>query len=187
MVGHHPIIGHGESWWKVFSSIGCVDSFSLDNPHQRNIGFTSAVGSNTRFPGYDQTIVYDHIVTNVGNGFDPYTGVFGADKAGTYVFAISARSGSTAYYTTLELVHRGNVLCRAYASATDTDQGGCVAVVHLQPGDHVMVRHMHGAGDVLTNNYYNVFSGFLITSEYKNYRICNHCRQTSKQEKQHTT
>ena len=40
-------------------------------------------------------IIFDNVVLNVGNAYDPETGVFTCKKAGYYIFFFSGQNGST--------------------------------------------------------------------------------------------
>ena len=124
--------------------------------------FTAALSSTKAPIGPRQTIIYDHVVTNSGQCFDHFTGVFKACVAGNYVFSVSVQSTST-HSIVVEIVHNGALLC----SAINNDgklfgQGGCLAVVSLRRGDDVWVRHV--TGDYMNGGYYNVFTGFLVRS-----------------------
>ena len=136
--------------------------FSFRLGSSESVAFSAALSGVKTPIGPKQTIIYDRVLTNVGHCFDEYTGVFKACIAGTYVFSVSAKSQSS-HYIWLDIVHNGNVLCRAMSYQTSYyTQGECMAVVALRRGDDVWIRHFQG--DTLTGSYYNVFSGFLISS-----------------------
>lgn len=56
--------------------------------HSRRISFSVYVKSNVLTLGAGQTIKYDAILRNDGNGYDNRTGVFTCPVAGTYMFVV---------------------------------------------------------------------------------------------------
>lgn len=109
-----------------------------------------------------QIIPFELSYANVGNGYDTNFGLFQAPVSGYYQFVLTSQANPNSYMVNLEMVRNGNMLCRAHA-ATYGQEGYCVAMVHLNKGDDVWVRHYDGQGTYL---YYgqNVpsFSGHLI-------------------------
>lgn len=112
-----------------------------------------------------QIIPFEIAYANVGNGYDDNFGLFQAPVSGYYQFVLTSQANPNSYMVNLEMVRNGNMLCRAHA-ATYGQEGYCVAMVHLNKGDDVWVRHYDGQG---TNLYYgqNVpsFSGHLIKAD----------------------
>lgn len=54
-----------------------------------SIGFYAFLSKNETNPGIHHTIIFDNKMTNVGDGYNPFTGVFTATKDGLYGFAVS--------------------------------------------------------------------------------------------------
>ena len=76
------------------------------------VGMTS---SNNTWTG--DILVFPHVITNNGNGYDPSTGKFTASKKGTYVFYINVNShGSNTVY--LDIVHNGASKVRAMSQGS---------------------------------------------------------------------
>ncbi|OWF52834.1 heavy metal-binding protein HIP-like [Mizuhopecten yessoensis] len=112
-----------------------------------------------------QTIVYNTVITNVGNAYDSNFGVFKATAPGLYEF-IATVSAYTGYYVDVEMVLNNRMLCRAHAGAPDMEIGMCVSMVHLNTGDDVFVRHYSGRGTYIYGGYnYPSFSGHLIARD----------------------
>lgn len=109
----------------------------------------------------NQVIPFESTYTNFGGGYDALFGLFQAPVPGYYQFVLTCQAHPS-YMVNLEMVKNGNLLCRAHA-ATNYQGGFCVAMVHLDKGDDVWVRHYNGQGTYL---FYasNVpsFSGHLI-------------------------
>lgn len=113
-----------------------------------------------------QVIPFETSYTNVGNGYDTYFGLFQAPVSGYYQFVLTSQAHpSSSYMVNLEMVRNGNMLCRTHA-ATYGQEGFCVAMVHLNKGDDVWVRHYDGQGTYLYyGNYVPSFSGHLIKAD----------------------
>ena len=108
-----------------------------------------------------QVIPFRYAPTNVGNGYDSHFGLFQAPVSGYYQFVLTCLAHPN-YMVNLEMVKNGNLLCRAHA-ATYGQEGFCVAMVYLDKGDDVWVRHYNGQGTYLYHsNYVPSFSGHLI-------------------------
>lgn len=112
-----------------------------------------------------QIIPFEQSYTNVGDGYDIYFGLFQAPVSGYYQFVLTSQANPNSYMVNLEMVRNGNMLCRAHA-ATYGQEGYCVAMVHLNKGDDVWVRHYDGQGTYLYHGYYvPSFSGHLIKAD----------------------
>jgi hypothetical protein len=112
-----------------------------------------------------QTLVFDHVVTNAGNGYDPQTGFFTAPVAGYYAFSIVIMepNGATHPDLSVEVVKNGAIVDMAYVHNEPSDlteQGSTHAVVHLAAGDRVWIRQH--AGDGIRGSVWTVFTGYLV-------------------------
>ena len=58
--------------------------------------------------GVHQTIIYDHMVTDIGNADNQYTGVYKAKMTGYYVFSVSVKPYSESSVD-MELMRNGRV------------------------------------------------------------------------------
>lgn len=128
----------------------------------KSIGFTVGVTSSSSTWSGD-ILVFPHLVTNHGNGYNPSTGKFTAPKDGTYVFFVAVNSyGSQTVY--LNIVHNGlNVVqSMAYGSSASHQTGTNMALIHLDKGDSVWISHSSGTGYYTTSVPITTFSGFLL-------------------------
>uniref|UniRef100_A0A8W8JEG7 C1q domain-containing protein n=1 Tax=Magallana gigas TaxID=29159 RepID=A0A8W8JEG7_MAGGI len=129
----------------------------------KRIGFTATVSSysSTWSRG---TLVYDVVITNVGNGYNPSTGVFTAPTAGEYVFFVNVQSYSTqSIYVDVVLNGVTKVRTMAYNGGGSEyyEAGPNLVVLTLQKGDRVWVKHYSGKGYQI-NGPITTFSGFLL-------------------------
>lgn len=86
-------------------------------------------------------IVFDKVVTNVGNAYHPHSGTFIAPSSGLYVFTWTIRQVGTKYHQT-ELLVANNIVNVIYLYPADTIDGSVTGtvVVHVNQGDDVQVR-----------------------------------------------
>ncbi|KAM9335819.1 complement C1q-like protein 4 [Symphorus nematophorus] len=110
----------------------------------------------------DKTLVYNKLVTNIGNAYNPATGVFVAPVAGVYSFTFFYHAGGE-QIAHLSLMKNSDFIVRTsdHKSGSDTaDNGGNAACLQLQRGDQVFVRMTAGSHVWATDH--TSFSGFLI-------------------------
>ncbi|XP_060608026.1 complement C1q tumor necrosis factor-related protein 3-like [Ruditapes philippinarum] len=130
------------------------------------VAFTAGVSSaDLTDLGYHHTIIFDYPITNIGNAYNHYTGIFQAPLKGVYVFTLTLMviPRNTDY---LELVLDGNIMFDILADASSVDgyvssTKQCVlnlnvgSVVWIRTSSTGKVREIHG-------NMHTTFSGFLL-------------------------
>ena len=107
-------------------------------------------------------LVFPHVITNNGNGYDPSTGKFTASKKGIYVFSVNVNAyGSNAIY--LDIVHNGASKVRVMSESTASHVTGTnMAILVLNKGDSVWVKRYTGKGYYTLSVPVTTFSGFLL-------------------------
>ena len=138
-----------------------LNLYSIFLDHHRKVAFTVAVKSSSSTL-YSKTLIFDHIISNVGNGYDPSTGVFTAPRAGTYVFYVAAVEYST-YYLTLDIVINSAAKVRLVGYSSASYQTGTNMVAqYLRRGDDVRVKHTSGKGYYTMTIPTPTFTGFMF-------------------------
>lgn len=111
------------------------------------------------------TLMFDYVLYNAGNGYDPTTGLFTAPVSGTYAFFLAAMSSNQHAPIYLSIVKQGNILDEVFAEGTtdNYDQGSTQTVVHVSAGEKVWARQE--SGDEVRGGAWTVFTGFLLQPE----------------------
>ncbi|KAJ8312037.1 hypothetical protein KUTeg_009410 [Tegillarca granosa] len=109
-------------------------------------------------------IVFDKIITNIGDGYDSNTGIFTVPYEGLYLFhwTILTRPG-TIFDT--ELVVNGVPKRRNAADSgggKSWNSGSSMVILPLIKNDQIWVRKWESAGTTIHGNYWPGFSGLRI-------------------------
>jgi hypothetical protein len=110
---------------------------------QTHIAFTAGVSvDNLHNFGIHQTIIFDRVITNIGNAYHPHTGIFNVPVKGAYAITLTMTvepdkvqwlelvvDGGSTYY-----ISAGQADARDYASTTKQ------WILELQSGSEVWVR-----------------------------------------------
>lgn len=130
------------------------------------IAFTATNSNDIGHLGNHQTIVFDRVVTNTGNQYNPQTGIFTTSVSGFYVFFVELRAmdHATLY---AEIVKDGLTLVVTFAVAPNVKyhhrSDSNMAVVHLNQGESVWVKtiEVNQQTGLLVDDG-SSFSGFLL-------------------------
>uniref|UniRef100_K1Q625 Caprin-2 n=1 Tax=Magallana gigas TaxID=29159 RepID=K1Q625_MAGGI len=127
---------------------------------KKGVGFTAGVTTRSDWAG--NILVFPHVVTNNGNGYNPSTGKFTAPTDGTYVFFLTVVSNSNKFIY-MNIVHNGADKVRTIGHESAQYMTGTnMAVLQLVKGDSVWVSRRHGKGYFSESAPYTTFSGFLL-------------------------
>ncbi|XP_052710562.1 uncharacterized protein LOC128184951 isoform X2 [Crassostrea angulata] len=149
----------------------CVKRLLLPNPQTTHVPKTNVVAFYAYMsqdfpnPGASHTLVFDTVVTNVGNGYHGTTGIFLAPETGVYVFSWSMRLFNGEYHRA-ELVHNYQVMGVAYLYAPTGDHTVSeTIVIQVNQGDDVYLRTQVGDnnGDIESGSGgRSIFSGWKL-------------------------
>ncbi|XP_059402925.1 uncharacterized protein LOC132134030 isoform X2 [Carassius carassius] len=144
-----------------------VEELRKEN-RDREIAFSAALmesGSGDIGPFTTEiTVTYRNVFTNIGNAYNPITGIFTAPLKGAYMFSFSIYGhGSPSTPSTASIVKNGEKLVVAHAhqnqGAVNSSKG---VVLILEVGDVVYVRLWSGRRIYDDQNKHNTFSGYLL-------------------------
>ena len=114
--------------------------------------------------GVGQTVIYDEVLTNEGNGYDDRTGVLTCPVAGDYIFvvdALSLRPVSLHLYLNKAKVASLHISAN-HASGTYLQISRTV-VLTLKKGDHVKVVNDPTSTGTVYHLGYSGFSGAKLS------------------------
>ena len=112
--------------------------------------------------GQLQSIVFDQVETNIGNGYDQYTGVFSAPESGVYVFSttiVTLGANSTHYGVFKNRVQKTIMWVNGFQNSYDSSSH--TVILKLQKGDDVTIKHTESDKSV-QGDLHSMFSGFLL-------------------------
>ncbi|KAK6464943.1 complement C1q-like protein 4, partial [Huso huso] len=109
------------------------------------------------------TLVYKNVFTNIGNCYNPTTGIFVARVKGVYYFSYTAKKLS-AVVMDVYLYKNGQPILDVYdSSSQDTsDNGSNSAVLQLEEVDQVYIRLRANTQIFDNSENYSTFNGFLL-------------------------
>ncbi|XP_048019559.1 uncharacterized protein LOC125250819 isoform X3 [Megalobrama amblycephala] len=108
------------------------------------------------------TLTYRNVFTNIGNAYNPITGVFTAPLKGAYMFRISV-FGIAPPSAAADIIKNGKtmVIAHEYQPYGELNSSNGVVLI-LEVGDVVYVRLGSGTRIYDTHNNRNTFSGYLL-------------------------
>ena len=118
------------------------------------------------------TIVLNHAVTNVGNAYDPLTGVFTAPVSGLYDFqatVMSAHAGSgQRVYAAMNVDNTRVAIALSDTNHGHWNQATMKSIVHVSAGQKVYLQNTDNSVVEYYSSHaepYTTFSGILITAD----------------------
>ncbi|XP_064787362.1 G-box-binding factor-like [Oncorhynchus masou masou] len=136
---------------------------SEDGP---KIAFTAALGGDGHTPPSERetNLAFSNVFTNVGNAYNPGSGVFNTPVKGVYYFSFSSFASSQ--HNVCVSLFKNNVrmlsACDHHTEHDSSDSSGNGGTLHLEQGDHVyMTLHAHSH---IFADFHNrsTFRGFLL-------------------------
>uniref|UniRef100_A0A8C5ARV5 C1q domain-containing protein n=1 Tax=Gadus morhua TaxID=8049 RepID=A0A8C5ARV5_GADMO len=129
------------------------------------MAFTAALGHSLGPVHIDLTVKYPLIISNIGNGYNPATGIFTARVSGMYYFRytmfnnLGSRSNSV-----MSLMKNSQRMVSTWdtSGSDDNDTATNAAVLQLEEGDNVYTRLYANRQIYDDGANYNTFSGFLL-------------------------
>ncbi|XP_060575884.1 uncharacterized protein LOC132733283 isoform X2 [Ruditapes philippinarum] len=130
-----------------------------------NIAFYAVIGDHhVQHAGINQNIVFDKVITNLGNAYNKYSGDFKAPVSGTYVFSatLMAYDSQTAHY---RIMSNGTDVGNMYLHGTGGATTAMTVILQLNKGDDVFLQNIDS--DKPLHGYaYSTFSGYLLQQDF---------------------
>ncbi|VDI44093.1 Hypothetical predicted protein [Mytilus galloprovincialis] len=141
----------------------------LPSTSTSSVAFSASLINHQENLSVYQKIRFDYVITNVGSGYNPVTGVFKATVTGLYFFTVVIMSHATEDIET-QIVKNGIQIVNTYSGDSTTwNQGSQSVVLQLTAGDNVYIQIQNNKG-VNDGNIrifgqsWSSFSGFLIAN-----------------------
>ncbi|XP_078310363.1 uncharacterized protein LOC144618362 [Crassostrea virginica] len=151
---------------KISATISSLELFRINqtltkcDPKQK-VAFTAGVTSDSS-TWNSGTLIFNSVILNIGNGYNPSTGVFTSPVAGTYVFYVTAVEYNKQFLN-VDIVLNSASKVRTYSHNSAAYQTGTnMVVLNLQKGDSVWVKHSSGTGYHTHSVPLTTFTGFQI-------------------------
>ncbi|XP_028323100.1 complement C1q-like protein 2 isoform X2 [Gouania willdenowi] len=134
----------------------------------RQVAFsTSLLASGSGYTGpfnTDTNLIFRHVFENIGNAYNPHTGLFTAPVRGVYHFEFYIHgSGGSSQLSSAALVKNGQKICSAYENQTSSGHSASNGVtLLLEVGDVVFVRLLANSKLYDNSNNHNTFSGHML-------------------------
>jgi hypothetical protein len=111
--------------------------------------------------GTAQTVIFGDGVTNNGYAYNKYTGHFTVPRDGTYYFATSFLNEGGRVH--LQMMKNDKDIGRVVSYPDFQSTGSINAIVNLEKGDVIMLRHLVGQPDeTIYGNRRSEFVGYLL-------------------------
>uniref|UniRef100_A0A8C5ERJ6 C1q domain-containing protein n=1 Tax=Gouania willdenowi TaxID=441366 RepID=A0A8C5ERJ6_GOUWI len=112
----------------------------------------------------DTNLIFKNVIENIGNAYNPQTGLFTAPVRGAYHFEFYIHGpGETSHGSGAALMKNEQLICIAYEQQTSlwvNSANG--ATLLLEVGDVVFLRQWKNTKIGDNNNNHNTFSGHLL-------------------------
>ncbi|XP_052679525.1 complement C1q-like protein 3 [Crassostrea angulata] len=129
-------------------------------PQTKGVSFSVYVKAKDLELGDGQTLIYNGVLTNDGNGYDDRTGVFTCPLAGTYIFVVDSLSRKPAWF---QLYHNKTAVASLHISGYHPSntylQISRTVILRLRKGDHVKVVNVNTKSGTAHRDSYSGFSG----------------------------
>ena len=110
-----------------------------------------------------QRLIYDVIVTNIGDAYKMASGSFRAPVEGNYMISVTACS-KTSDWGVLEIIHDGEVIGQVRSGDADGyfDCNSEVTVARMEAGSTIWVQRREGKSGTQNANHWNSFTAILV-------------------------
>ncbi|CAC5397528.1 unnamed protein product [Mytilus coruscus] len=138
----------------------CVIQDKNGLTHVTQVAFHARLAKSVTLRG-GQTVIFGIEITNIGKAYNPHTGLCKAPYAGLYFFSCTfLKQRST--YLRVQLMKNEVEVQLGHAEDSNADAGSMIAVLYLNAGDIVRVRHHPTFGPEQMHGHWSFFTGYLI-------------------------
>lgn len=138
-------------------------SASCKSAHPNSfVAFLAVMNEQRRTFQDKDTIIFDTVITNIGNAYSSTDGYFTATYDGVYQFSASILTDNNGEVWSYFSLNGGDAVANIYGRASDTrhDQGAQTVILQLKKGDNVCVINRYKTN--IYGDRYTSFSGVLL-------------------------
>uniref|UniRef100_A0A3B3USM6 Cerebellin-1-like n=1 Tax=Poecilia latipinna TaxID=48699 RepID=A0A3B3USM6_9TELE len=138
----------------------------LERENEERVAFSAALIESqtwTSVGPFDRyhTLAFKKVITNIGNAYNPETGIFTAPVKGLYYFRFTGVVGSTGKLNAGLKKNGENIVAIYHKAGTQASASNGVAL-ELQEGDRVFVQIWENDLTIADQSRLSTFSGFLV-------------------------
>ena len=113
-------------------------------------------------------LVFETVIVNEGEHYDPYDGVFVAPQKGVYLFSWTVSGGGTKYIVTELVVEQTTISSAGELNAGGHPSGSMTALCKMEKGDHAWIgtTGVRSEHNIYSKDNYpqSAFLGLLIAN-----------------------
>ena len=133
---------------------------------QASVAFHAEFGADPVPMGPNAPLIFDTVLTNVGDGYDVITGNFRAPVSGTYMFVLNYMGDITTYvYVNMYVDNTEVDYSISHWGGSTWDHVSESLVVQLKAGQHVHLKNGSAETKKIRGHHWSTFSGFLIQAD----------------------
>lgn len=127
------------------------------------VSFTAVKSIDQTHIGINQNIIFDQVISNIGNGYHADHGLFIAPTSGIYLFSTSLLHRPTNDQPLhAEITHSGAPVARIHGDVNIYDSGSQTVIIQVNQGEEVWVRNIDINDENIAGAMYSSFAGVLI-------------------------
>ncbi|KAH3853730.1 cerebellin-1-like [Dreissena polymorpha] len=127
------------------------------------VSFTAVKAIDQIHIGINQNIIFDKVISNIGNGYHADHGLFIAPTSGIYLFSTTLLHRATIGQPLHAVItHSGVPVARIYTGVDIFDSGSQTVIIQVNQGEEVWVRNFDINDENIYGYLYSSFAGVLI-------------------------
>ncbi|XP_045190893.2 complement C1q-like protein 3 [Mercenaria mercenaria] len=140
------------------------DSDVLQNqPAKGTVAFFATANSRKTY-GADETLVFENVVTNLGEAYNPANGIFTTPSTGMFVFFSTVLgSNDVELWNYISVNNKAVANFNSHGTGGRHDSGTVTTVLQLSKGDEVSIKNSQSSGNTYGENYTH-FGGFRLVN-----------------------
>ncbi|KAH3853729.1 hypothetical protein DPMN_096261 [Dreissena polymorpha] len=127
------------------------------------VSFTAVKANDQIHIGINQNIIFEQVISNIGNGYHADHGLFVAPTSGIYLFSTSLLHRATIGQPLhAEITHSGVPVVRIHGDDNIYDSGSQTVIIQVNQGEEVWVRNIDYNDENIAGSLFSSFAGVLI-------------------------